>query len=172
MASLTYHQRLPLDPGVTSIYPAAVLRLNIDVTLLSQFVSSLSLPPTTDNADTDDNNPSILRRTVDELVQTVALMASSNPDEFFDISQRNKKFGSVNAQIGPELLAKADRGKEEARERIAAAEESESRNVGGGKGYGERAEEARAKASERFNNVMKGFRSQRFGEGGSGGGAA
>lgn len=33
-------------------------------------------------------------------------MQTENPDEFYDISIRNKKFGLVNAQNGTELLNK------------------------------------------------------------------
>ena len=39
-------------------------------------------------------------------------MLASDPDEFYDISQRDKKYGSVNPQNGAELLEKVDRGRE------------------------------------------------------------
>lgn len=131
--------------------------------LLSSFVSSLSLPSSsTTTSDVSDDHPSILRRTVDELTQTVALMASENPDEFYDISQRNKKFGSVNAQNGAVLLEKTMRGQQEMQADAAAkasGEEGRSSSNMGFRGY----EDARTKASERFGGMMRGFR--RGGEG-------
>lgn len=130
-------------------------------------MSSLSLPGSdTTTTDTTDDHPSILRRTVDELRQTVSLMASDNPDEFYDISQRNKKFGSVNAQNGAVLLEKVARGgQEEAdRERAVASGEERGASSLGFRGYGDRAEGLGMKASERFGGMMRGFRRGAEGE--------
>jgi hypothetical protein len=65
------------------------------VTYLSDFVDTLENAP-------------ILKENLDELQQTVALMQTENPDEFFDISTRNKKFGRVDAMNGPRILEKYD----------------------------------------------------------------
>lgn len=63
-----------------------------DVAYLTEFVDSLGSP--------------ILRENLDELQQTVALMQSDNPDEYYDISLRNRKYGRVDAMNGPVLLEK------------------------------------------------------------------
>ena len=43
---------------------------------------------------------------LDELTQTVALMGSSNSDEFFDVAQRNRKYGKVDSMKGAILIEK------------------------------------------------------------------
>jgi hypothetical protein len=85
-------QALPLDPNVKRITPAAARLLSQDVKHLAQFVSSL-------------HNP-ILEENLDELVQTVTLMQTTDPDEFFDVSQANKKYGRVDRNNGAILLEK------------------------------------------------------------------
>jgi exocyst complex component 6 len=70
-----------------------VAALAKDVDYLSQFVDSLENAP-------------ILKENLDELQQTVMLMQTDNPDEFYDISIRNKKFGRVDALNGPKILEK------------------------------------------------------------------
>jgi hypothetical protein len=85
-------QALPLDPNVKRITPAAARLLSQDVEHLAQFVSSLRNP--------------ILSENLDELVQTVALMQTTDPDEFFDVSQANKKYGRVDRNNGAILLEK------------------------------------------------------------------
>lgn len=85
-------QSLPLDPAVKRISPATVKNLSMDVNYLLEFVDSL-------------NNP-ILKENLDELAQTVALMQSDNSDEFFDVSQRNKKYGRVDRENGVILIEK------------------------------------------------------------------
>lgn len=89
---LTCAKALPLDDSVTRISPPAVRTLANDVAHLSDFVNSL-------------NNP-ILDENLDELRQTVSLMGTENPDDFFDVSLRNRKFGKVNVLNGPTLLEK------------------------------------------------------------------
>lgn len=95
-------------------------------------------------------------------------MASENPEDFYNIAQRNKKFGSVNAQNGAILLEKVERGKVEMAEAAAAAaaaqQEAEKSSGMNLRAYGERAEEARQKATERFGNVMRGLRRGAEGE--------
>lgn len=48
----------------------------------------------------------VLQENLDELKQTVQLMQSDNPDEFYDISRRNKLYGRVDALNGPRILEK------------------------------------------------------------------
>ena len=74
------------------ITPSATSNLARDVQYLSDFVDSL-------------NNP-ILQQNLDELQQTTALMQIDNPDEFYDVAQRNRKFGRVDPQSGAILLEK------------------------------------------------------------------
>ncbi|KAF2087013.1 exocyst complex subunit Sec15-like protein [Saccharata proteae CBS 121410] len=87
---------LPLDDSVRRISPAAIKTLAQDTSFLSSFVDSL-------------NNP-ILRENLDELLQTVELMQSENPLEFYDVSQRNRKFGRVDRENGVVLLEKVTQG--------------------------------------------------------------
>ena len=84
---------LPLSPDVKKINPNGVAALAKDVTYLSDFVDTLENAP-------------ILKENLDELQQTVSLMQTENPDEFYDVSIRNKKFGRVDAMNGPILLEK------------------------------------------------------------------
>ena len=69
-------------------------------------------------------------------------MKSGNPEEFYDITQRDRKYGAVNAQNGPILLEKAERGKDltTARDAVQSTEPGKS------------------KASDRFGNVIRGLR--------------
>ncbi|KAL5121773.1 Rab GTPase-binding exocyst subunit S15 [Pleosporales sp. CAS-2024a] len=87
---------LTLAEGVKRITPSAVANLATDIRYLSDFVSSL-------------NNP-ILMENLDELTQTVALMGTDNSDEFFDVAQRNKKYGKVDNIKGAILLEKVAEG--------------------------------------------------------------
>lgn len=70
-----------------------VTALAQDVQYLTEFVGSLE-------------NGQMLRENLDELQQTINLMASDNHEEFFDIPIRNKKYGRVDALNGPVLLEK------------------------------------------------------------------
>ncbi|EON65887.1 hypothetical protein W97_05129 [Coniosporium apollinis CBS 100218] len=87
---------LPLDPVVKRISPAAVRTLAKDVSFLSSFVDSLKNP--------------ILKENLDELIQTVALMQADDQLEFFDVAQRNKKYGMVDRENGAILLEKVTQG--------------------------------------------------------------
>ncbi len=138
---------------MTSITPPALHRFDLDVSHFCAFGYSLAesiSSSLTGSASADENTATILRRTVDELTQTVALMSSGNPDEFYDIAQRSTKYGSVNPENGPVLLEKVERGKVE----VADEKDGEA-----GKSN---------KASDRFGSVqgmmMRGLR--RGGEGG------
>jgi hypothetical protein len=83
-----------LDPSVTRISPAAIRLLAIDVQFLSNFVDTLKNP--------------ILKENLDELIQTVALMQTDNPEEFFDVGSANRKYGRVDRANGAILLEKFD----------------------------------------------------------------
>lgn len=87
---------LPLSEHVKRITPPAVATLANDTRFLSDFVESL-------------NNP-ILMENLDELTQTVALMGTDNSEEFFDIAQRNRKYGKVDQLKGAILLEKVQEG--------------------------------------------------------------
>ncbi|KAJ4379168.1 Rab GTPase-binding exocyst subunit S15 [Didymella sp. IMI 355093] len=87
---------LTLDEGVKRITPPAVASLSLDTQYLMQFVESL-------------NNP-ILMENLDELTQTVALMGTDDSLEFYDISQRNKKYSKVDQLKGAILLEKCQEG--------------------------------------------------------------
>jgi hypothetical protein len=84
---------LPLSPNVKRINPNGVAALATDIQYLSAFIDTL------------DNAP-ILRQNLDELEQTVLLMQTDNPDEFYDVGVRNRKFGRVDALNGPRILEK------------------------------------------------------------------
>jgi len=129
-------QALPLDPAVTTISPTALHTLDLDVQHLTSYISSISLAsPTATTAPTarpfsmafaastttssaptssaaNTARAAKLQSTLLELKQTLALMLSSDPLEFYDSSQRNNKYGSVNPQNGAELLEKVERGRE------------------------------------------------------------
>lgn len=83
---------LPHSPSVKKINPNGVSALAADVTYLTHFVDNL-------------NNP-ILRENLEPLLQTVALMQAENPEEFYDVSVRNKKYGLVDPLRGPAILEK------------------------------------------------------------------
>jgi len=78
---------------VKRINPNGVAALATDIQYLSAFIDTL------------DNAP-ILRQNLDELEQTVLLMQTDNPDEFYDVGVRNRKFGRVDALNGPRILEK------------------------------------------------------------------
>ncbi|KAF1933427.1 exocyst complex subunit Sec15-like protein [Didymella exigua CBS 183.55] len=87
---------LTLDEGVKRITPTAVASLSLDTRYLVQFVESLGNP--------------ILMENLDELTQTVTLMGTDDSLEFYDISQRNKKYGKVDQLKGAILLEKCQEG--------------------------------------------------------------
>jgi hypothetical protein len=51
-----------------------------------------------------------LMENLDELTQTVALMGTENSDEFYDVAQRNRKYGKVDNMKGAILLEKVTEG--------------------------------------------------------------
>lgn len=84
---------LPMSNTVTRITTSAVAQLRIDVDALTAYVQTLPTAP-------------ILLESLDELIQTVALMETDSPEEFYDISLRNKKYRNVDPLKGPVLLEK------------------------------------------------------------------
>ena len=88
-------QALPQSPDVKKINPNGVAALAKDVDYLTKFVDSLENAP-------------ILQGLLDELQQTVNLMQTENPEEFFDVAIRNKKYGQVDVLEGPKILEKYD----------------------------------------------------------------
>lgn len=84
---------LPLSPDVRKINPNGVAALAKDVTYLSEFVDGLE-------------NALILKENLDELQQTVLLMQTEDPNEYFDNAIRNRKFGRVDPLNGPRILEK------------------------------------------------------------------
>ncbi|KAF1362239.1 exocyst complex subunit Sec15-like protein [Lizonia empirigonia] len=87
---------LTLNDAVKRITPPAVASLATDTQYLVSFVASLGNP--------------ILMENLDELTQTVALMRTDDSLEFYDISQRNKKYGKVDQLKGAILLEKCQEG--------------------------------------------------------------
>lgn len=85
--------QLPLSPSVPRITSTAVSQLSLDVKHFQNYVSTLP-------------NSIILNECLDELVQTVALLETDSPEEFYDISLRNKKYRNVDPLKGPQLLEK------------------------------------------------------------------
>lgn len=84
---------LPLSDSVSRITTSAVAQLRMDVNELVEYVETLPTAP-------------VLLGTLDELIQTVALMETDSPEEFYDISLRNKKYRGVDPMKGPVLLEK------------------------------------------------------------------
>ncbi|KAI1617805.1 exocyst complex subunit Sec15-like-domain-containing protein [Exophiala viscosa] len=84
---------LPLAPNVERITTTSIAQLSMDVSHFQAYVETLP-------------NNLILLESLDELIQTVALMATDQPDEFYDISLRNKKYRNVDPLKGPQLLEK------------------------------------------------------------------
>ncbi|KAB8349653.1 hypothetical protein FH972_023672 [Carpinus fangiana] len=144
---------LPLDPSVPAISPSAMQLLVLDVQHLTSFVAALPQPTSTQlqrrstssNAALKDA-PVLLNRTVEELSQTISLMASEDPNEFFDISLRSKKYAAVDARNGPVLLDKVEKGSHGGAVQGDGASMM-STNVGG-----------KEKTSERFRRMMGGLR--------------
>lgn len=83
---------LPLSDSVHRITTSAVAQLKMDVDELVKYVHTL---PTA---------PILLEGPLDELLQTVNLMQTDTPEEFYDISLRNKKYRNVDPLKGPILL--------------------------------------------------------------------
>ncbi|KAG9246369.1 exocyst complex subunit Sec15-like-domain-containing protein [Calycina marina] len=84
---------LPLSSDVKKINPNGVAALAKDVSFLAEFIDSLE-------------NAAILKQNLDELQQTVQLMQLEEPNDYYDTSIRNRKFGMVDPLNGPQLLEK------------------------------------------------------------------
>jgi len=85
-------QGLVLDESITRVSPAAVKTLAMDVAFLQKYVEDLG-------------NPALLEN-IAELLQSVALMQTDNHEEYYDISQRSKKYSRVDREAGVFLLEK------------------------------------------------------------------
>ncbi|KAF1957459.1 exocyst complex subunit Sec15-like protein [Byssothecium circinans] len=103
---------LSLPMSAKRISPAAVQTLAVDTRYLCNFVEGLGNP--------------ILMENLDELSQTVALMGTENSDEYFDVAQRNRKYGKVDSMKAPVLLELVEDGKRVmAQSSVAKAPEKE-----------------------------------------------
>ena len=81
-----------MESQIPRISRPAVTVLAQDIAFLGSFVDSLGNP--------------ILKENLDGLTQTVALMQTENPEEFFDIGVANRKYGRVDRANGAILLEK------------------------------------------------------------------
>ncbi|EXJ62821.1 hypothetical protein A1O7_03261 [Cladophialophora yegresii CBS 114405] len=84
---------LPLSDSVERITTATIAQMDMDISHFRAYVETLP-------------NNFVLLESLDELVQTIALMRTDQPDEFYDISLRNKKYRNVDPLKGPMLLEK------------------------------------------------------------------
>lgn len=84
---------LPLSPTVSRISPPAVQQLSLDISHLTSYVNTLP-------------NAIVLLSSLSELTQTIDLLKTDSPDDFYDISMRNKKYRDVDPLNGPQLLEK------------------------------------------------------------------
>jgi exocyst complex component 6 len=84
---------LPLSESVDRITTATIAQMDMDISHFRSYVETLP-------------NNFVLLESLDELVQTIALMRTDQPDEFYDISLRNKKYRNVDPLKGPMLLEK------------------------------------------------------------------
>ncbi|KAF3925575.1 hypothetical protein ABW21_db0203808 [Orbilia brochopaga] len=86
--------KLPLSEHIRMINKIAVANMDIDVTYLEAFVKTL------------ERDGVLLPGLFDELRETVNLLKSGNPEEFYDISIRMRHYTNVNPLNGPVLLEK------------------------------------------------------------------
>ncbi|KAK6362055.1 hypothetical protein TWF730_005754 [Orbilia blumenaviensis] len=86
--------KLPLSDHVRMINKNAVKNMDQDVAYLEEFVKSL------------ESEGSNLPRIFEELRETVNLLKSDNPEEFYDISVRMKHYTKVDPLNGPLLMEK------------------------------------------------------------------
>ncbi len=84
---------LALSDSVTRITSATIAQMDMDINHFRAYVETLP-------------NNFVLLESLDELIQTIALMLTDQPDEFYDISLRNKKYRNVDPMKGPMLLEK------------------------------------------------------------------
>jgi hypothetical protein len=84
---------LPLSDSVDRITTTTITQMDMDISHFRSYVETLP-------------NNFVLLESLDELVQTIALMRTDQPDEFYDISLRNKKYRNVDPLKGPMLLEK------------------------------------------------------------------
>ncbi|RVD88116.1 uncharacterized protein DFL_002312 [Arthrobotrys flagrans] len=86
--------KLPLSEHVRMINKNAVKNMDQDVAYLEEFAKSL------------ESEGSNLPRIFEELRETVNLLKSDNPEEFYDISVRMKHYTKVDPLNGPLLMEK------------------------------------------------------------------
>jgi exocyst complex component 6 len=84
---------LPLSDSVDRITTTTIKQMEIDVNHFRGYVETLP-------------NNVVLLDSLSELSQTIALMSTDSPDEFYDISLRNRKYRKVDPLKGPMLLEK------------------------------------------------------------------
>jgi hypothetical protein len=84
---------LPLSDTVDRITTTTIAQMDMDIAHFRSYVETLP-------------NNFVLLESLDELGQTIALMLTDQPDEFYDISLRNKKYRNVDPLKGPMLLEK------------------------------------------------------------------
>jgi len=94
-----------MSESVKMITKVAVQDLDTDVTFLQKFVKDLGDPT--------------LPQIFEELGQTINLLQNDNPDEFYDIGTRRRRYANVGPLTGPVLLEKLMAGEAE-KERAAA----------------------------------------------------
>jgi hypothetical protein len=94
-----------MSESVKTINKVAVQDLDTDVTFLQKFVEGLGDPT--------------LPQIFEELGQTIDLLQNDNPDEFYDIGMRMRRYANVDPLTGPVLLEKLMAGETE-RERAAS----------------------------------------------------
>ncbi|KAF2638960.1 exocyst complex subunit Sec15-like protein [Massarina eburnea CBS 473.64] len=113
---------LNLPLSTKRISPAAVKTLATDTRYLCSFVEGLGNP--------------ILMENLDELSQTVTLMGTDNSDEFFDVAQRNRKYGKVDSMKGAMLLELVELGRQVVAQSSAKPEKERFGTLGSRFGLG------------------------------------
>ncbi|EWC45077.1 hypothetical protein DRE_06216 [Drechslerella stenobrocha 248] len=86
--------KLPLADHIKMINKVAVANMDIDISYLEAFVKTL------------ESEGVLLPGLFDELRETVNLLKSKNPEEFYDISIRMRHYTNVNLLNGPVLVEK------------------------------------------------------------------
>lgn len=148
---------LPLSPTVKRLSPAAVAKLSTDAQHLASFVSSLGTitPQSTIGTEKAGPDSTILLNQTDPLRQTVELMMSGNPEEFYDASARSRKYGSVDRMNGAILLEKVHEGRDIGADTREGQPVGENGVVGASRQSGGGAEAGKALTGrERLGNMM------------------
>ncbi|KAF3211540.1 hypothetical protein TWF679_006347 [Orbilia oligospora] len=112
--------KLPLSEHVRMINKNAVKNMDQDVAYLEEFVKSL------------ESEGSNLPRIFEELRETVNLLKSDNPEEFYDISVRMKHYTKVDPLNGPLLMEKLRLAEEHQKMPIPEVQEAPRGLLSGG----------------------------------------